>query len=315
MVQSSLTGIWLDPSAYGCLDAEAVTRFARAHPTCLDPEAVITLTPAFVTTRTGAFALNEDALYYGDHFEVTEGADILGTDILDVPKLQKLWRERRIVLEQLVQPDLHTTRLLESEITPIAIDEYMCHEGGHWLGMSVHQKQRHGYFRLGGKFRWPLVYLEEFRADINAWDLALTHLDSARAREVICYTLLHRLGLAARNLWRGLPGAGFVPFLDFSVAWRAGLIQVEPHAILPIRFVTGGDAIRLLHREVVAVVERLTLPDRHQPELWDVAQRSMSWLDDSLRDERAVLAFRSALSPTEGVARGRAVPESRSLLQ
>ena len=315
MVLSTLTGFRIEPDAYGCLNAEKVTRFARAHPACLDPQAEITLEPAFVYTRAGAFASNDDALYYADHFEATAGADALSADLLDISKLQHLWGERRAVLEALVHLDLHTTALLAGDITPIAIDEYMCHEAGHLLGISVQEKQRRGYFRLGGRFRWPLVYVEEFRADMNAWEFALTHLDAARAQSVISYTLLHRLGLAARNLWQGLPGAGFVPFLDFSIAWRAGLILVEPHASSPIRFDPGASALSRLHREVLGVAGRLTMPDRDQPDLWDVAQRSMSWLHESLRDEEAVSAFRSALSPAERIARDRAAPKSRSLQQ
>lgn len=315
MMHSTLTGVWLEPKTHGGLDAQDATRFARAHPACLDHQVEITLAPAYVSNRTGAFASNEDALYYADHFEATEGADTPPRDVLDVPKLQLLWRERRCALESLVRPDLFVTTLLAGDITPIAIDEYMCHEAGHLLGVSVQRKQRNGYFRLGGRFRWPLVYVEEFRADINAWELALSHLDAARARRVIAYTLLHRLGLAAGNLFQGLPGAGFVPFLDFSVAWRSGLIRVEPHAKYPIQFDASADALGRLHSEVLGLTRLLTLSDRHQPELWDIAQRSMSWLNESLRDDEAVSAFRFALSPAERVAHDRAVPEDRSLRQ
>lgn len=312
MMQSALTGVWVEPKTLNCLNAQDVTRFARMHPACLDSNVEISLIPAFVSKRAGAFASSEDALYYLDNFEAAIGSDTLYADILDVPKLLKLWRDRRIVLEALVHPDPQTTNLLESDITPVAIDEYMCHEAGHLLGVSIQQKLRNGYFRLGGRFRWPLVYIEEFRADINAWDLALTHLDTERARRVITYTLLHRLGLAARNLWQGQPGAGFVPFLDFSIAWRAGLIDVEPNASFPLRFDTSADALNRLHREVLSVSRRLTLADRLQPELWDVAQRSMSWLDESLRDDQAVSHFRDALSPAKRVSRRWMTPERRS---
>ncbi len=315
MMDSTLAGVWLEPKAHGCLDSKDVTRLARAHRACLDPRAEITLAPAFISERSGAFASNEDALYYADHFEATEGTDALPGDVLDVSKLQHLWRERRVVLEPLVRTDLHIKTLLAGDITPIAIDEYMCHEAGHLLGVSVQQKQRQGYFRLGGRFRWPLVYIEEFRADINAWELALTHLDATRARKVITYTLLHRLGLAARNLSQGLPGAGFVPFLDFSVAWRAGLIQIESHAMSPIRFDTSAHSLRRLYDDILCVSGRLTLSDQHRPNLWDMAQRSMSWLDESLRNDEAVLAFRAALLPAERVTRDGVVPESRSLYQ
>ncbi|SFU68096.1 hypothetical protein [Nitrosospira multiformis] len=312
MVDSTLAGIWLAPKAYGALDAQEVTQYARAHPACLDQEAEITLAPAFVSSRRGAFATNDDALYYADHFFAADGTNKLNTDVLDVPKLQHLWSERRVALRSLIHPCEQSTMLFEDNIVPIAIDEYMCHEAGHLLGVSVQQKQLHGYFRLGGKFRWPLVYMEEFRADMNAWDLALTNLSSARARKVITYTLLHRLGLAAQNLLQGTPGAGFVPFLDFFVAWRASLIQVESLSSSPIRFDSSAHALNRLHHEIRKVGEWLTLPDLHRPELWEIAQRSMSYLNDALCTEDAVSAFRAALLPAERVAHKRTIPKNGS---
>ena len=63
---------------------------------------------------------------------------------------------------------------------------------------------------------WPLVYMEEYRADVNSWKIASRALALASAAQLIIYTLLHRFGLAAQNLRGGRPGAGYVPFLHFE---------------------------------------------------------------------------------------------------
>lgn len=308
-VTSTLAGTWLDTAAFGCLDARQATRLAFSHPACVERDKEVTLAPAIILRRTGAFAMNDDALYYADHFVATDRTSPLQTDVLDVCKLQRLWAQRRKLLEPAVQP-CAGMNLFGVNIVSTAIDEYMCHEAGHRLGMSVQSKQRRGYFRLGGKFRWPLVYLEEFRADINAWDLALANLDRARATNVISYTLLHRLGLAAQNLTQGAAGAGFVPFLDFTVAWRAGVVQVMPGMPSPIRLNFAASALARLRQEIRKVADRLNVRDVQPSELSEIAYRSMSCLDKALRDEAAVLAFRAAVLPAERVARNGAVPEN-----
>lgn len=305
---STLAGRWINTAALGCLDAIQATRLALAHPAFVERDMEVTLEPALVSVCTGAFAANDDALYYADHFLAADGASHLQKDILDVRKLQRLWTQRRKVLEPWVHPCSRGMSLFDADIVPIAIDEYMCHEAGHLLGIAVRSKQHQGYFRLGGKFRWPLVYLEEFRADINAWDLAIANLDAARARNVVEYTLLHRLGLAAGNLCHALPGAGFVPFLDFTVAWRAGVLQVMKDTASPIRFDLTAPALDRLRHEIRTIADRLNVLDLQPSGLWETARRSMSYLDEALHDEDAVSAFRASLLPAERVTGKRVAP-------
>jgi hypothetical protein len=300
---SSLEGRWLQRDAFHSLEADAVAQFVRRHPACICGDVEIKLLPALVSARSGTFLTHGDALYYGANFSVDPSGQFLNYDILDVTKLADLWNERLPLVKALFGNESPEFDITAPALMRMAIDEYMCHEGGHKLGLNVESKQQQGYFRLGGKFRWPLVYIEEFRADINSWALALEHLDADRGAAVVKYTILHRLGLAGENLKLGRPGAGYVPYLVFMTAWRAGfLIRNTTSNGAPLMFsplgIEGTDLCETVHQ----VVSTLTQFEADHSDLLDIAAQSMSFLRASLDDTAAVHAFQSTFLSPEGVS-------------
>jgi hypothetical protein len=208
------------------LSSETVNGYLKAHP-FWNGRSTVRLKPAIVVRRTGVFADNLDALYYRDNFEQLACSPLIDHDLLDVTKLKALYESRSPLLRNIFTLETFDwlTSLLHV-IEPHAINEYMCHEGGHRLGYSVDEKLASGFFRWGGKLRWPLIYLEEYRADINSWDIALRNRPVGETLMIVLYTIMHRFGLAAQNLTLGQPGAGYVPFLHFADLVTNGFLRL-----------------------------------------------------------------------------------------
>lgn len=171
------------------------------------------------------FRANYDALYYCKNFAAARGTPI-DCDLLDINKLRDLYTERFHIVASIFTP--RSFEWLTSVIGAVeeaATNEYMCHEGGHRLAFSIEDKLAAGYFKNGGRSVWPLIYVEEYRADANSWTIAAKCLKASEAARVIVYTLIHRFGLAVENLRESRPGAGYVPFLHFQSMMRVGLLR------------------------------------------------------------------------------------------
>src|SRR5690349_17621343 len=113
-----------------------------------------------------------------------------------------------------------------TNIDLVSANEYFLHEAGHRLGYTIEAKSEDGFFRHSGRIAWPLVYAEEYRADIGSWDVALRELPHNEFLMIITYTLAHRLGLAMENMREGKPGAGMVPYLHFWGLLHCGFLKV-----------------------------------------------------------------------------------------
>jgi len=209
----------------GLLDAVTINTYLETD-SCWRRHHRISLRVALIKNRTGVFADHDDALYYASNFVQKHGSIVLQHDLLDLTKLMQLKSRRESYLSILF--DESSWACIQANVDPfeiVASNEYMCHEGGHALGFSISDKLDLGFFRTEGKLTWPLVYMEEFRADILSWKIAALVLSAKGASGVICRTLTHRFGLAIENLQYGLPGAGFIPFLHFALALETGLLS------------------------------------------------------------------------------------------
>jgi hypothetical protein len=99
-------------------------------------------------------------LYYCRNFRIRCGTEV-SHDLVDIGKLAKLFGNRRPHIASIFTSD--TLDWINEPLGNLArtgVNEYMCHEGGHALGVPVSEKYRRHYFRLGGRLRWPLVYME-----------------------------------------------------------------------------------------------------------------------------------------------------------
>jgi hypothetical protein len=221
---SGLKGVWLRP-APGHLDSHRINIALRRHP-CWQGRALVQLRPALVWERSGAFATEGDALYYDHSFRPLAESAPFHTNILDVPKLLDHWSTRLPLLAEVFEPA--TLEALLARVGPVATtatDEYFCHEAGHATGWDVEDKYTRGYFRLpDGALAWPLVYTEEFRADLMSFGHAIGLLPPDRAGAVFTYHLLHRLGLAAQSR-QGRGRAEAVPYLLFHLLSTLGVLS------------------------------------------------------------------------------------------
>lgn len=187
----------------------------------------VRLRAAAISERGGAFASAADALYHRSFFRPAPGHDPMSDDIVDVTKLLDHWVHRRPHTARLVGHGAH--QRLEAYVGDVrmaAANEYFCHEAGHATGWDVGSKYDTGYFRITGTLSWPLIYVEEFRADLLSLTFACEILPRTGAIAVFAYHLLHRFGLAEYSARTGEDGAGAVPYLLFCLLLDLGVLKV-----------------------------------------------------------------------------------------
>jgi hypothetical protein len=222
---SSLFGRWIDPLP-GLTPAKLNAALTE-HPAWLGT-ALVRLRPAHVLHRTGAFRDHADALYYRAFFTPERGSMPLEVDVLDVTKLTAHWNARADSLRALFdEGQFDGLAHAVGDVRRTAVNEYLCHEAGHALGFDIHTKYGSGYFRVGARTAWPLVFVEEFRADMLALGFARSLLDPPDAVAVFAYHVCHRFGLARESAIRGSDGAGAVPYLLFALLRELGALGVR----------------------------------------------------------------------------------------
>ena len=174
----------------------------------------------------------------------------------------------------------------------------MCHEGGHCLGFPVDEKYESDFFRFGGRIRWPLIYMEEYRADANSWSIAARILERCAAAAVILYTLMHRLGLAAENLRGGRSGAGYIPFFHFLSFLERGVLSVTQTEFGPrLRFAASEpdhilECAQMVAKSVDYEINRREVMQDHE----ESVEASLSFAAAKLRNSHAAEAFRAVLT-------------------
>jgi hypothetical protein len=221
---SELEGRWIarDPSL---IEIDAVNAGLERSDLWLGRN-IASVKSAFVTFRSGAFR-EPDALYYCEAFISLGSSDPFTSDVIDVSKLQDLWTRRRKYVASLFGDQFESLESLTGDIVAAANNEYHCHEAGHLLGWDIKSKYASGYFRVGGKTLWPLIYTEEHRADLHSLAFALNILPTDRAISVFLYQVLHRFGLAMESTATNGPDAGPIPFFLFCTLLHAGCLSVS----------------------------------------------------------------------------------------
>jgi hypothetical protein len=221
---SLLSGSWWHATdGLNTLDYPQINNLIQIHTDWTGLHHFSSLRTAFVTHRSGAFAEHDDALYYATNFKCTDSMPEY--DILDIVKLEEIWRRRLPYLEVVMHSKVIEYALEHGHrILTHANNEYHCHEGGHRLGSSIESKCQSGYFRPMGRLIWPLVFVEEHRADLLSLDFALRLLSGEHATLAFLYQILHRFGLASFSRLNGKCFDGAVPYLLFCKLLELGLI-------------------------------------------------------------------------------------------
>jgi hypothetical protein len=225
-VSSALAGLWLTARP-GLLEESAVNT-ALARDPRWQGNARVTLRPALVSRRSGQFASERDILYKRAFFCPDAGAPPMHTDIVDVRKSERLWAERIPYLKVLFGQA--TAAAIAARLAPLDVviaNEYYLHEAGHFLGRDVLNKYDVGYFAVDGKAAWPLIYLEETRADLEGFGLALQLLGPEQAASSFLYTISLRFGVHLAGVREeAVAPYGTIPYLLFHILRAIGFFRL-----------------------------------------------------------------------------------------
>jgi len=89
-----------------------------------------------------------------------------------------------------------------------------------------------GYFQPAGRAAWPLIYVEEFRADILSFGFAADRLEERQAASVFLYNVLLRFGVHLEGKAKDNSDPyGPIPVMLYLLLRRLGWFELEaPHA-------------------------------------------------------------------------------------
>ena len=301
---SRLVGNWSVPSE-GELSNDLVNGSLRRHPLWCG-KATVSLAAAFVNERHGAFLNEPDILYKRSHFASCDPQNDMPFDIVDVVKATQRWRNRRSYLRAL----LGRSRLAEAEtligdIEIVSADEYFVHEAGHLLGYDTTSKYDDGYFRVAGRTAWPLIFVEEFRADIASFEFAAELLDEARAGALFLYNVLLRLGahLEAADVSDAVP-YGSIPLMLFSLLTEVGWIEPGDRGAAIRLAGTKPAEIAKVMRECAEIVCRLLIaPELERKSGTDVAINAARYFNGVRNHSATVGQFERACASALSLVR------------
>jgi hypothetical protein len=289
---SRLVGRW-GVSSEGELSNDLVNGSLRRHPLWLG-NATVSLAAAFVSERHGAFLNEPDILYKKSHFVSRDPISDMPFDVVDVLKAASRWASRRRYPRALLGSScLEAAEALIGDVKVVAADEYFVHEAGHLLGYDTTRKYQDGYFRVAHRTAWPLIFVEEFRADIVSFEFAAELLDETRAAALFLYNVLLRLGAHIEALDEGaIEPYGSIPFMLFALLTDVGWI--EP--------CDAGAAIRLtsmLPTDIVAVMRKcaeigcrlLVVPELESRSNLDVAMNAARFFNEIKSNPATVAQF------------------------
>ena len=224
---SRLEGRWIEPG-HGDADSALVNCHLFAHPLWIGGQEV-TLRPALVSKREGAFGNEPDILYKLSNFAPAPGCVGMTTNVVDVAKARLNWRSRAPHVRALLGSEtVEQVHELIGPIETVVANEYFVHEAGHCLGYPTDRKYAQGYFRPAGQLLWPLVHLEEFRADLLSFGIAVDALPRERAVATFLYNVLLRLGVhvEAKSAVEEAP-YGPIPHLLITLLQEIGWVEIE----------------------------------------------------------------------------------------
>lgn len=202
------------------------------------------LTAADVDAREGEFADEPDILYKRENFTPRPGLAGLPSNVVDVAKAVQNWKVRERYSQALLGAAVEP---LATSLGPVVADEYFGHEAGHCLGYDVDRKYADGYFRPGGRLAWPLIYVEEFRADMLGLGLAAELLDPERASDVLLYNVLLRFGVHLEGLVKGGPAPyGSTPLLLYTSLRRVGVLGSGARGLVPLAAMSTSDRVDVM---------------------------------------------------------------------
>lgn len=295
---SELGGGWM-PASPDLLDSGRVNEALARHPSWCG-KAAVTLRPVLVTHRVGLFATEPDILYKKVFFRANPDTVEMADDIIDVRKSADFWALRRPHLVALFgEVGYEAVTTLLGDIETVIGNEYYLHEAGHFLGYDVLSKYDQGYFSVAGRTAWPLIYLEEFRADMQSFSFALELLPRAKAVAVFLYNLFLRFGVHREGLCEaGVARYGAIPYLLFHFLRSLGFLSVDrSRARAPIVLASLDDSVLAdVMRLCSTHAEReLTGCEVSRPDPTEIALHGARYVRRRMDDLAALREFQAAV--------------------
>jgi hypothetical protein len=187
----------------------------------------VSVRAANLTRREGAFYQAPDNLYKIECYQPVDGGERFPCHIVDVLKAAGQWQQRRaLVSSLLIEHQSSDLVSLVEDLQSVIANEYCCHEAGHVLGRSVQTKTQQSYFSPGGRVSWPLIWVEEFRADLHSYSVALELMASQDAAALFVYNCFARFGGDALSVRNKSYGYGPIPFLLFVLLLDLGFLAI-----------------------------------------------------------------------------------------
>lgn len=184
---------------------------------------------AILTRREGAFKEAPDNLYKIECYQPLAGDESFPCHIIDVLKAAEQWQQRRSLVSSIIEHQSSDLASLVVDLQSVIANEYCCHEAGHVLGRSVQTKTKESYFSPGGKVSWPLIWVEEFRADLHSYSVALELMAPQDAAALFVYNCFARWCGDALSLRNKSYGYGPIPFLLFVLLLDLGFLAITKH--------------------------------------------------------------------------------------
>jgi hypothetical protein len=303
---SALEGKWLESAQL--LDSAKVNEALSTHP-LWNGRGQVALRSALISQRCGKFAFEPDILYKQDLFIPAPGSLPMENNIVDVLKSWRNWNQRRWFVQTLLGAEDYR-RAVEhlSDLKVIIANEFMVHEAGHSIAYDVLSKQKDGYFAPGGKSAWPLIYLEEFRADLNAFGFAAKLLPPNQAAQLFLYNLLLRFGVHRQGILTNQSAPyGLIPYFLFCLLSERGFITAKEVAGR-YRFVLGGlntqNLIDLMLDCANHANEQLNAPEMEGRGPFDRALTAARYIQSRLRRTEDASKFALVMNqPAENMER------------
>ncbi|MGD9560937.1 MAG: hypothetical protein AB7F88_00080 [Pyrinomonadaceae bacterium] len=291
---STLEGVFL--SGPNLLNNDSVNKALRAS-NLYDGESSINLRGAEITVRTGMFDSEFDILYKRDFFIPGYSSASFAADLVDVAKSLRLWNDRLPFLNCIFDEEtIHNAKSILDDLTNVITNEYFCHEAGHFLGCNILTKYRSGYFKVQQRTIWPLIYVEEFRADIQGTEVVKNLLPIAEFSQLILYNLFLRFGVAAYGVRVRREAYGNIPFLLFRLLHKIDFLTITSGPSgdrLRIPKLGSADIENAAAECLEHVTKRLTKYEvENKSDIEKIGINSLQYYREQVADERAVTSYK-----------------------
>lgn len=298
---SMLEGEWLRDKPY-LLDSDTINRALRAHPQWAGG-ATVEMRPAVVTRRMGKFASEPDVLYKRDFFTPSPGTAPMTVDVVDVRKSCANWQARAEHTKRLFSDVSYSQIAARMEHLDVVVaNEYYLHEAGHFLGYDVLAKYDDGYFFPAGKTAWPLIYLEELRADLQGFGFGAHLLPPAEAAKILLYNVALRFGVHFEGIaTRGVAPYGLTPYLLFCLLREVRFVSVESsngRPTLRLASFDTDDIIRVMRACAAHAESELTAPELSSHDPVDRAISAAKYVRRRLADTTNLEAYATVMEHT-----------------